>query len=131
MLQGALLSCRAITVPSAMRSARLSFDLIGSPINYANRSILSPITSQSTDRALAPRGLHSTAEGCPASYSASCKMPMPFWLSLTMTGMLCRSGKIMRRLLRKVAVLEDDKLGDTSTLADPSVVETLIDMRGK
>ena len=42
----------------------------------------------------------------------------------------CRSGKIMRRLLRKIAVL-DDKLGDTSTLADPSVVDTLIDMRGK
>ncbi len=37
-----------------------------------------------------------------------------------------RSGKIMRRILRKVAVNEIDSLGDTSTLADPSVVDDLI-----
>ena len=37
-----------------------------------------------------------------------------------------RSGKIMRRILRKIAANEHDKLGDTSTLADPSVVEKLI-----
>ncbi len=37
-----------------------------------------------------------------------------------------RSGKIMRRILRKVAENELDNLGDTSTLADPSVVEQLI-----
>jgi acetyl-CoA synthetase len=37
-----------------------------------------------------------------------------------------RSGKIMRRILRKVAENELDKLGDTSTLADPAVVEDLI-----
>eukprot|EP01080_Neovahlkampfia_damariscottae_P008169 gene8169-12629_t len=42
-----------------------------------------------------------------------------------------RSGKIMRRILRKIAEHEDDKLGDISTLADPSVVQTLIDLRGK
>jgi acetyl-CoA synthetase len=42
-----------------------------------------------------------------------------------------RSGKIMRRILRKIAEKEDDKLGDISTLADPSVVETLISLRGK
>ncbi|WP_455205932.1 acetate--CoA ligase, partial [Kaarinaea lacus] len=40
-----------------------------------------------------------------------------------------RSGKIMRRILRKIAVNELDSLGDTSTLADPSVVENLIDNR--
>ena len=40
-----------------------------------------------------------------------------------------RSGKIMRRILRKVAENELDNLGDTSTLADPSVVEQLIDGR--
>ncbi len=40
-----------------------------------------------------------------------------------------RSGKIMRRILRKVAANELDNLGDTSTLADPSVVEDLIDNR--
>ena len=37
-----------------------------------------------------------------------------------------RSGKIMRRILRKIAANEHDQLGDTSTLADPSVVNELI-----
>jgi len=36
-----------------------------------------------------------------------------------------RSGKIMRRILRKIAANESDQLGDVSTLADPSVVEDL------
>ena len=40
-----------------------------------------------------------------------------------------RSGKIMRRILRKIAANEIDGLGDTSTLADPSVVDNLIDFR--
>jgi acetyl-CoA synthetase len=40
-----------------------------------------------------------------------------------------RSGKIMRRILRKVAANEIDSLGDTSTLADPAVVDDLIDHR--
>ena len=37
-----------------------------------------------------------------------------------------RSGKIMRRILRKVAANQHDELGDISTLADPSVVEEII-----
>jgi acetyl-CoA synthetase len=37
-----------------------------------------------------------------------------------------RSGKIMRRILRKIAAGETDQLGDLSTLADPSVVEALL-----
>jgi acetyl-CoA synthetase len=40
-----------------------------------------------------------------------------------------RSGKIMRRILRKVAANELDSLGDTSTLADPAVVDDLIEHR--
>ena len=40
-----------------------------------------------------------------------------------------RSGKIMRRILRKIAANEVDALGDTSTLADPSVVDNLIENR--
>ncbi len=40
-----------------------------------------------------------------------------------------RSGKIMRRILRKIASNEFDNLGDTSTLADPSVVDNLIQNR--
>jgi len=38
-----------------------------------------------------------------------------------------RSGKIMRRILRKIAEGEPDKVGDTSTLADPSVVRHLVE----
>ena len=37
-----------------------------------------------------------------------------------------RSGKIMRRILRKIAANEHDQLGDTSTLADPAVVDDLV-----
>jgi len=40
-----------------------------------------------------------------------------------------RSGKIMRRILRKIAEDDVDSLGDTSTLADPSVVEDLVNNR--
>ncbi|WP_295541193.1 acetate--CoA ligase [uncultured Thiohalocapsa sp.] len=40
-----------------------------------------------------------------------------------------RSGKIMRRILRKIAANEVDSLGDTSTLADPTVVDDLIENR--
>ena len=40
-----------------------------------------------------------------------------------------RSGKIMRRILRKIAANEQDQLGDTSTLADPSVVDDLVKNR--
>ena len=41
-----------------------------------------------------------------------------------------RSGKIMRRILRKIAAGEIDDLGDTSTLADPAVVDDLVANRG-
>ncbi|MCB1376056.1 MAG: acetyl-coenzyme A synthetase, partial [Rhodobacteraceae bacterium] len=40
-----------------------------------------------------------------------------------------RSGKIMRRILRKIAENDYGSLGDTSTLADPGVVEDLIEQR--
>jgi acetyl-CoA synthetase len=40
-----------------------------------------------------------------------------------------RSGKIMRRILRKIAANEHDQLGDISTLADPGVVTSLVDQR--
>ena len=40
-----------------------------------------------------------------------------------------RSGKIMRRILRKIAANELDTIGDTSTLADPAVVDDLVDNR--
>jgi len=42
-----------------------------------------------------------------------------------------RSGKIMRRILRKISAAEYDQLGDTSTLADPSVVDQLIQYHQK
>tara|TARA_B100000700_G_scaffold330064_1_gene454434 strand:- start:1783 stop:3837 length:2055 start_codon:yes stop_codon:yes gene_type:complete len=40
-----------------------------------------------------------------------------------------RSGKIMRRILRKIAANEHDQLGDTTTLADPTVVDSLVTNR--
>lgn len=40
-----------------------------------------------------------------------------------------RSGKIMRRILRKIAANQTDNLGDITTLADPSIVAKLIDLR--
>jgi len=42
-----------------------------------------------------------------------------------------RSGKIMRRILRKIAANQADEIGDTSTLADPGVVQNLLDTYGK
>jgi acetyl-CoA synthetase len=42
-----------------------------------------------------------------------------------------RSGKIMRRILRKIAANEMENLGDTTTLADPAVVDDLIKNRPK
>ena len=40
-----------------------------------------------------------------------------------------RSGKIMRRILRKIAENKHDQLGDITTLADPPVVESLVENR--
>ena len=42
-----------------------------------------------------------------------------------------RSGKIMRRVLRKISAGEAEQLGDVSTLADPGVVDVLIDLMNK
>ena len=53
----------------------------------------------------------------------------PDHLHLTPALPKTRSGKIMRRILRKIAENEFGALGDTSTLADPSVVDSLIDGR--
>ncbi len=50
----------------------------------------------------------------------------PDWLQWAPSLPKTRSGKIMRRILRKIAENAPDQLGDTSTLADPSVVESLV-----
>ena len=42
-----------------------------------------------------------------------------------------RSGKIMRRILRKIAENDLDSIGDTSTLAEPEVVDDLVKNAGK
>lgn len=54
---------------------------------------------------------------------------MPDDILLTTAVPKTRSGKIMRRLLRKIACKETENLGDISTLADPSVVDMLIQAR--
>ena len=53
----------------------------------------------------------------------------PDWLQWAPGLPKTRSGKIMRRILRKIAEDEFSNLGDTSTLADPGVVDNLIDQR--
>ena len=53
----------------------------------------------------------------------------PDWLQFAPGLPKTRSGKIMRRILRKIAEDDFSNLGDTSTLADPSVVEDLIENR--
>jgi acetyl-CoA synthetase len=51
----------------------------------------------------------------------------PDVIIVTPTLPMTRSGKIMRRILRKIVAGETDSLGDTSTLADPSIVDILIE----
>ena len=53
----------------------------------------------------------------------------PDWLQWAPGLPKTRSGKIMRRILRKIAENDYSNLGDTSTLADPAVVEDLIENR--
>ena len=53
----------------------------------------------------------------------------PDWLQFAPGLPKTRSGKIMRRILRKIAENDYATLGDTSTLADPAVVDDLIDNR--
>jgi acetyl-CoA synthetase len=55
----------------------------------------------------------------------------PDWLQWAPGLPKTRSGKIMRRILRKIAENDYSNLGDTSTLADPSVVDSLIENRIK
>ncbi len=53
----------------------------------------------------------------------------PDWIQFATGLPKTRSGKIMRRILRKIAANEFDQLGDVSTLADPAVVPQLVDSR--
>ena len=53
----------------------------------------------------------------------------PDWLQWAPGLPKTRSGKIMRRILRKIAENDFGNLGDTSTLADPAVVEGLVENR--
>ena len=53
----------------------------------------------------------------------------PDWLQWAPGLPKTRSGKIMRRILRKIAENDYGSLGDTTTLADPSVVTDLIENR--
>ena len=55
-----------------------------------------------------------------------CPIAMPDVLQFAPALPKTRSGKIMRRILRKIAEGDVGNLGDTSTLADPSVVEDLV-----
>jgi acetyl-CoA synthetase len=59
------------------------------------------------------------------------KFASPDLIVVVPTLPMTRSGKIMRRILRKIVCGESDELGDTSTLADPSIVDILIEKIGK
>ncbi len=52
-------------------------------------------------------------------------------LHLLLPARQTRSGKIMRRILRKIAANKLNEIGDTSTLADPGIVEQLLANHGK
>ena len=54
------------------------------------------------------------------------KIAKPETIQITRDLPKTRSGKIMRRILRKIANDDVENLGDTTTLADPSIVEDLI-----
>lgn len=54
---------------------------------------------------------------------AFCGRGKSFAPSVILQSLVCNTGKIMRRILRKIAEGEPEKLGDTSTLADPSIVD--------
>ena len=58
-----------------------------------------------------------------------CPIAMPDVLQFAPALPKTRSGKIMRRILRKIAEGDVGNLGDTSTLADPGVVEDLVASR--
>ena len=53
----------------------------------------------------------------------------PDWIQFSPGLPKTRSGKIMRRILRKIAANEHEALGDTSTLAEPQIVPTLVEQR--
>lgn len=62
--------------------------------------------------------------------SCLCAVPAPPDVTCVHAGLpKTRSGKIMRRILRKIAAGQLDQLGDISTLAEPQVVEQLIQSR--
>jgi len=76
-------------------------------------------------------GVEETAELVPALKGAVRSsiggLASPDYIVITPALPKTRSGKIMRRVLRKIACKETDSLGDTSTLADPSIVDVLIE----
>lgn len=78
-------------------------------------SVLGLATPQSMPRSLASNGRYVNIFG------------LPCVVVLRLFRPACQ-GKIMRRILRKIAEGEADKLGDTSTLADPSIVDVSVDV---
>jgi len=72
------------------------------------------------------RCARSSCSGCATRFSPIAAPDLLQWApGLPKT----RSGKIMRRILRKIAADEHGQLGDTSTLADPAVVDDLVSNR--
>ena len=79
-------------------------------------------------------GRTSRARSCARSWSRTVRKDIgptatPDWIQFSPGLPKTRSGKIMRRILRKIAEDDFSNLGDTSTLADPAVVDDLVNNR--
>ena len=100
--------------------------MVGYPHDIKGQGIYCYVTLNAGQSA--ERGAQEGAGGCMCA-RRSARSPRPTQIQFAPGLPKTRSGKIMRRILRKIA--EDDfaNLGDTSTLADPAVVDDLVSNR--
>ena len=101
--------------------------VVGFPHDIKGQGIYAYITLNAGIRGR-PRTLRKDA-GRPCAHARSGRFATPDVIQWAPGLPKTRSGKIMRRILRKIAANETDQLGDTSTLADPSVVDDLVKAR--
>ena len=100
--------------------------VVGYPHNIKGQGIYAYVTlmageqpTEALRKELVQLGAHGNQRRSPRPISSSSRPSLP----------KTRSGKIMRRILRKIAEDEFGNLGDTSTLADPAVVDDLVNNR--
>ena len=97
--------------------------MVGIPHNIKGQAIYAYITLNHGEEPT-PGSMPKCATGCAKRSRPIATPDVLHWTdSLPKT----RSGKIMRRILRKIAAGDTSNLGDTSTLADPAVVDKLLE----